>query len=201
MAGDNKLLGQFDLVGIPMAPRGMPQIEVTFDIDANGIVHVGAKDLGTGKEQSIKITASSGLSEEEIKKMVGDAEVHAAEDRKRKDTVEARNQLDSLIYQTEKSLKEHSSDLESSIKDNIDGALKKAKEVLDGQDADAMRKAAEELSQSSHKLAEAIYAKASQQQATQKKDSDNDGGEKGGSADGGKKKDDVVDADFTEVKE
>jgi len=201
MAGDNKLLGQFDLVGIPMAPRGMPQIEVTFDIDANGIVHVGAKDLGTGKEQSIKITASSGLSEEEIKKMVGDAEVHAAEDRKRKDTVEARNQLDSLIYQTEKSLKEHGGDLESSIKDNIDAALKKAKEVLDGQDADAMRKAAEELSQSSHKLAEAMYAKASQQQAAQKKDSDNDG-EKGEGADGGnKKKDDVVDADFTEVKE
>ncbi|MGH7854371.1 MAG: molecular chaperone DnaK [Candidatus Binatia bacterium] len=200
MAGDNKLLGQFDLVGIPMAPRGMPQIEVTFDIDANGIVHVAAKDLGTGKEQSIKITASSGLGEEEIKKMVGDAEVHAAEDRKRKDTVEARNQLDSLIYQTEKSLKEHGSDLEGSVKDSIDAALKKAKEVLDGQDADAMRKAAEELSQSSHKLAEAMYAKASQQQAAQKKDSDNDG-EKGGSADGGKKKDDVVDADFTEVKE
>ena len=200
MAGDNKLLGQFDLVGIPMAPRGMPQIEVTFDIDANGIVHVGAKDLGTGKEQSIKITASSGLSEEEIKKMVGDAEVHAAEDRKRKDTVEARNQLDSLIYQTEKSLKEHGGDLEGSIKDNIDAALKKAKEVLDGQDADAMRKAAEELSQSSHKLAEAMYAKASQQQAAHKKDSDNDG-EKGGSADSGNKKEDVVDADFTEVKE
>ena len=200
MAADNKLLGQFDLVGIPMAPRGMPQIEVTFDIDANGIVHVGAKDLGTGKEQSIKITASSGLSEEEIKKMVGEAEVHAAEDRKRKDMVEARNQLDSLIYQTEKSLKENGSDLEGSIKDNIDTALKKAKEVLDGQDADAMRKAAEELTQSSHKLAEAMYAKAAQQQAAQKKDSDNDGA-KGGSAEGGKKNDDVVDADFTEVKE
>jgi molecular chaperone DnaK len=200
MAGDNKLLGQFDLVGIPMAPRGVPQIEVTFDIDANGIVHVAAKDLGTGKEQSIKITASSGLSEDEIKKMVGDAEVHAAEDHKRKETVEARNQLDSLIYQTEKSLKEHGSDLEGSIKDSIEAALKKAKEALDGQDADAMRKAAEELSQSSHKLAEAMYAKASQQQAAQKKDPDNDG-EKGGSADGGKKKDDVVDADFTEVKD
>ena len=200
MAGDNKLLGQFDLVGIPMAPRGMPQIEVTFDIDANGIVHVAAKDLGTGKEQSIKITASSGLSEEEIKKMVGDAEVHATEDRKRKDTVEARNQLDSLVYQTEKSLKEHGDDLESGIKDNIDAALKKAKEALEGQDADAMRKAAEDLSQSSHKLAEAMYAKASQKQAAQKEDSDDDG-DKGGNADGGKKKDDVVDADFTEVKE
>jgi len=200
MAADNKLLGQFDLVGIPMAPRGMPQIEVTFDIDANGIVHVAAKDLGTGKEQSIKITASSGLNEEEIKKMVREAEAHADEDHKRKETVEARNQLDTLIYQTEKSLKEHGADVEGSVKDNIEAALKKAKESLDGQDAEAMRKAAEELSQSSHKLAEAMYAKASQQQqAAEKKDGDD--GTKAGSADGGKKKDDVVDADFTEVKE
>jgi molecular chaperone DnaK len=198
MAADNKLLGQFDLVGIPMAPRGVPQIEVTFDIDANGIVHVAAKDLGTGKEQSIRITASSGLTEDEIKKMVRDAEAHSAEDKKRKDTVEARNQLDSLIYSTEKSLKEYGTDLETSVKDNIDEALKKAKEVLEGQDAEAMRKAAEQLSQSSHKLAEAMYAKASQQQAAQ-----HEAGEKrddkGGSAGG--KKDDVVDADFTEVKE
>ena len=200
MAADNKLLGQFDLVGIPMAPRGVPQIEVTFDIDANGIVHVAAKDLGTGKEQSIKITASSGLSEEEIKKMVGDAEVHAAEDKKRKDTVEARNQLDSLIYSTEKSLKDYSGDLEASVKENIEGALRNAKEALEGNDADAMRKAAEHLNQSSHKLAEAMYAKASQQQTGQAKDSESDG-EKGGSANDGKKKDDVVDADFTEVKE
>jgi len=183
-----------------MAPRGMPQIEVTFDIDANGIVHVAAKDLGTGKEQSIKITASSGLNEEEIKKMVREAEAHADEDHKRKETVEARNQLDTLIYQTEKSLKEHGADVEGSVKDNIEAALKKAKESLDGQDAEAMRKAAEELSQSSHKLAEAMYAKASQQQqAAEKKDGDD--GTKAGSADGGKKKDDVVDADFTEVKE
>jgi molecular chaperone DnaK len=200
MAVDNKLLGQFDLVGIPMAPRGMPQIEVTFDIDANGIVHVAAKDLGTGKEQSIKITASSGLSEEEIKKMVGDAAAHAADDRKRKDTVEARNQLDSLIYSTEKSLKEYGAELEGSVKENIESALKKAKEVMESQDADAMRKAAEELSQSSHKLAEAMYAKASQQQAAEKKEGAGDG-ESGGRAEGGKKKDDVVDADFTEVKE
>jgi molecular chaperone DnaK len=198
MAADNKLLGQFDLVGIPMAPRGVPQIEVTFDIDANGIVHVAAKDLGTGKEQSIRITASSGLNEDEIKKMVRDAEAHSAEDKKRKDTVEARNQLDSLIYSTEKSLKEYGTDLETSVKDNIDEALKTAKEVLEGQDAEAMRKAAEQLSQSSHKLAEAMYAKASQQQAAQ-----HEAGEKrddkGGSAGG--KKDEVVDADFTEVKE
>jgi molecular chaperone DnaK len=200
MAADNKLLGQFDLVGIPMAPRGVPQIEVTFDIDANGIVHVAAKDLGTGKEQSIKITASSGLSEEEIKKMVGDAEVHAAEDKKRKETVEARNQLDTLVYSTEKSLKEYGNDLEGSVKENIEAALKNAKESLEGTDAEAMRKAAEQLSQSSHKLAEAMYAKASQQQSGQAKGAENDGGEKGG-GDGGKKKDDVVDADFTEVKE
>ncbi len=200
MAADNKLLGQFDLVGIPMAPRGMPQIEVTFDIDANGIVHVAAKDLGTGKEQSIKITASSGLSEEEIKKMVGDAEAHAAEDKKRKDIVEARNQLDSLVYSTEKSLKEYGDDLEAGVKENIEVELKKAKEVLEGQDADAMRKAVEQLSQASHKLAEAMYAKASQQQAAQQKDANNDG-EKEASSEGDKKKDDVVDADFTEVKE
>ena len=200
MAADNKLLGQFDLVGIPMAPRGMPQIEVTFDIDANGIVHVAAKDLGTGKEQSIKITASSGLSEEEIKTMVGDAEAHAAEDKKRKDTVEARNQLDSLVYSTEKSLKEYGGDLEAGVKENIEAELKKAREVLEGQDADAMRKAAEQLSQASHKLAEAMYAKASQQQATQQKEAAKDG-EKSAGSEGGKKKDDVVDADFTEVKE
>jgi molecular chaperone DnaK len=200
MAANNKLLGQFDLVGIPMAPRGVPQVEVTFDIDANGIVHVAAKDLGTGKEQSIKITASSGLSEEEIKNMVRDAEAHAAEDKKRKDTVEARNQLDTLIYSTEKSLKEYGNDLESSVKENIEAALKKAREVLDGQDADAMRKAAEELSQASHKLAEAMYAKASQQQSPQQPGADKPDGQGGESA-SGKKKDDVVDADFTEVKE
>ena len=199
MAVDNKLLGQFDLVGIPIAPRGVPQVEVTFDIDANGIVHVAAKDLGTGKEQSIKITASSGLSEEEIKKMVGEAEAHATEDKKRKETVEARNQLDTLIYSTEKSLKEYGGDLDASVKDNIDSALKKAKEVLDGQDPDAMRKAAEELSQSSHKLAEAMYAKASQEQAAQQQASEKPEDKDG--AGGGKKKDDVVDADFTEVKE
>ena len=126
MAANNKLLGQFDLVGIPVAPRGVPQIEVTFDIDANGIVHVAAKDLGTGKEQSIKITASSGLSEDEIKQMVKDAEAHAAEDKKHKETVEARNQLDSLVYSTEKSLKEYGNDLDAGVKENIENALKKA---------------------------------------------------------------------------
>ncbi|MBM4260661.1 MAG: molecular chaperone DnaK [Deltaproteobacteria bacterium] len=198
MAADNKLLGQFDLVGIPVAPRGMPQIEVTFDIDANGIVHVAAKDLGTGKEQSIKITASSGLNEEEIKKMVRDAEAHAADDKKRKETVEARNNLDSLIYSTEKSLNEHGADLDAGVKDNIEAALKKAKEALDGQDPAVMRTAGDELSQASHKLAEAMYAKASQQQNAQAGGQKTDGQASG---DSGKKKEDVVDADFTEVKD
>ena len=201
MAADNKLLGQFDLVGIPMAPRGVPQVEVTFDIDANGIVHVAAKDLGTGKEQSIKITASSGLSEDEIKKMVHDAEAHAADDKKRKETVEARNHLDTLVYSTEKSLKEHGSDLEASVKENIEVEIKHAKEVLEGQDAEAMRKAAEQLSQASHKLAEAMYAKASAQQQTAQEQTTNNSATDGSGGDGGKKKDDVVDADFTEVKE
>ncbi len=198
MAANNKLLGQFDLVGIPVAPRGVPQIEVTFDIDANGIVHVAAKDLGTGKEQSIKITASSGLSEEEIKQMVKDAEAHAAEDKKHKETVEARNQLDTLVYSTEKSLKEYEGDLDAGVKDNIENALKKAKEALEGQDAQAMRTAAEQLSQSSHKLAEAMYTKASRQQAGPEASAD---AKEQSANDGKKKKDDVVDADFEEVKD
>ncbi len=201
MAAGNKLLGQFDLVGIPPAPRGIPQIEVTFDIDANGIAHVAAKDLGTGKEQSIKITASSGLSEEEIKGMVKDAEAHAAEDKNRKEVVETRNHLDSLIYSTEKSLKEYSGELEAGVKQNIEAELEKAKKALESEDAQTIRSAADELSRSSHKLAEAIYAKASQQQSSTQQESS--AGQKDGRAtDGeGKKKEDVVDADFTEVKE
>ena len=200
MANDNKLLGQFDLLGIPPAPRGMPQIEVTFDIDANGIAHVSAKDLGTGKEQSIKITASSGLNEEEIKKMVKDAEAHAGEDKKRKEVVEARNHLDTLIYSTEKSLKDYSGELDGAVKQDIEAALEKAKKALEGQDAQTLRSAADELSHSSHKLAEAMYAKASQQQAAAQQQSS--ASQQGETTDGaGKKKEDVVDADFTEVKE
>jgi len=198
MAADNKLLGQFDLIGIPPAPRGLPQIEVSFDIDANGIVHVNAKDLGTGKEQSIRITASSGLSEEEIKTMVKDAEVHASEDRKRRETADARNQLDSLVYQTEKSLKEHGGELDAAAKGGIEQALAKAKQALEGQDAAAMKSAAEELSQASHKLAEAIYAKASQHQGGAAGGPSGDAAAQGGPSTGGK--DDVVDADFEEVK-
>ena len=200
MAVDNKLLGQFDLVGIPPAPRGLPQVEVTFDIDANGIAHVSAKDLGTGKEQSIKITASSGLSEEEIKKMVKDAESHAAEDKKHKELVEARNHLDSLIYSTEKSLKEYGGELEAGVKSNIEAELEKAKKTMENQDAQAIRSAAEELSRSSHKLAEAMYAKASQKQSASQEQSSAD--QQRQSTDGaGEKKENVVDADFEEVKD
>lgn len=196
MAAGNKLLGQFDLVGIPLAPRGVPQVEVTFDIDANGIAHVSAKDLGTGKEQSIKITASSGLGEEEIKRMVKDAEAHAAEDKKRKETVEARNQLDALIYSTEKSLKDHGGELEASAKENIEAALQKAKKAVESQDVQTIRSATEELTRSSHKLAEAIYAKASQQQSSTQASGE------GQTTDGsGKGKENVVDADFEEVKD
>ena len=202
MAADNKLLGQFDLIGIPPAPRGLPQVEVSFDIDANGIVHVNAKDLGTGKEQSIRITASSGLTEQEIKQMVRDAEMHAAEDHKRRETADARNQLDSLVYQTEKSLKEHGGDLDASTKSNIEQALERAKKELEGQDAAAMKSAVEELSKASHKLAEAIYAKASQQQAGQgpQPGAGAGAGQTAGDGQDRGRREDVVDADFEEVK-
>ncbi|MEI8358634.1 MAG: molecular chaperone DnaK [Deltaproteobacteria bacterium] len=196
MAADNKLLGQFDLVGIPSAPRGVPQVEVAFDIDANGIVHVNAKDLGTGKEQSIRITASSGLSDEEIKKMVRDAEAHADEDRKRRDTIEARNQLDSLVYQTEKSLQDHGASVDPAERARVEEAVALAKKTLDSQDAETIRQATNELSKASHKLAEAMYAKAASTGGASA-----EAGSSGGEPGGGAKKDDVVDADFEEVKE
>jgi molecular chaperone DnaK len=200
MAADNKLLGQFDLVGIPPAPRGVPQVEVTFDIDANGIVHVNAKDLGTGKEQSIKITASSGLNKDEIERMVKEAESHAEEDRKRRETVDAKNQLDSLVYQTEKSLKDYKGDLDEATKSSIESALEQAKKAIEQGDVDAIRSATEALSQSSHKLAEAMYKRTVKEGPA--------GGADGGAASGGEsaqgggrnKGDDVVDADFEEVK-
>jgi molecular chaperone DnaK len=197
MAGDNKLLGQFDLVGIPAAPRGVPQVEVTFDIDANGIVHVGAKDLGTGKEQSIQITASSGLSKDEIDKMVKDAAAHADEDRKKRETIDARNNLDGLIYQTEKTLGEHAASLDASAKADVESALADAKKAIETNDAAAIKGAQDTLARASHKLAEAMYSKATK------------GGDGGGGGDGQagasqeqqKPKDDVVEAEFEEVKE
>jgi molecular chaperone DnaK len=196
MAANNKLLGQFDLVGIPPAPRGIPQVEVTFDIDANGIVHVNAKDLGTGKEQSIRITASSGLNEEEIKQMVRDAEAHAEEDKRKRERVEARNHLDSLIYSTEKSLKDHRRDVDDATASTIEAALEKAKKAMESEDLDAIKAATDELTQSSHKLAEAMYARAAKEQARAQEAHTDDGHGNGQTKD----KDNVVDADFEEVK-
>ncbi|BCB97184.1 chaperone protein DnaK [Dissulfurispira thermophila] len=165
MASDNKLLGVFELVGIPPAPRGVPQIEVTFDIDANGILHVSAKDLGTGKEQSIKITASSGLTEEEIKRMMRDAEEHAAEDRRKKELAEARNNADTLIYSVEKSVKEYGDKLTEAEKKDIETALEKCKKAKDASsDASEIKAAIEELTKASHKIAEHVY-KAAQEHA------------------------------------
>lgn len=196
-AADNKLLGQFELMGIPPAPRGIPQIEVTFDIDANGIVHVSAKDQGTGKEQTIKITSSSGLSQEEIDKMVKESESHAEEDKKKKESVEQRNQLDTLIYSTEKALKEHGDKVPEGDKNNISETLEKAKKVLEQDDIDAIKKAIEDLNQASHKLAEAMYSQASQQGAGPQTQGPAGGGE--GPQETPGKDENVVDADFEEV--
>jgi len=164
MAGDNKTLGRFELVGIPPAPRGIPQVEVTFDIDANGIVHVLAKDLGTGREQSIKITASSGMSKDEIDKAIRDAEAHQAEDKKKREVAEARNEADTLIYSVEKSVAEYGSKLTETERAEIQRTLEQAKSVKDGQDAEAIKKAVAELSKASHKLAEEVYSKMNKDQ-------------------------------------
>jgi molecular chaperone DnaK len=191
MASDNKTLGNFNLAGIPPAPRGVPQVEVTFDIDANGIVHVSAKDLGTGKEQSIRITASSGLSKEEIDKMVREAESHADEDKKKRELIEARNQADSLVYTTEKSLKEYGDKIDAAEKQKIEDAAAALKKLMEGSDADAIKKASDELMQASHKLAEAVYAKAQPEDAAAGAETHGDEGK-------GEK---VVEAEFEEVKD
>ncbi|MFA5074235.1 MAG: molecular chaperone DnaK [Nitrospirota bacterium] len=195
MAADNKTLGRFELVGIPPAPRGIPQIEVTFDIDANGIVHVMAKDLGTGREQSIKITASSGLSKDEIDRAVKEAEAHTAEDKKRRELAEARNEIDTLIYSVEKSVADFGSKLSDTERDDIQKALAQAKSVKDGQDLDAIKKAVSDLAKASHKLAEEVYAKAKEQ-------GPGPAGPEGDGAAGGssqKPEEKVVDAEFEEV--
>jgi len=200
MAADNKLLGQFDLVGIPAAPRGLPQIEVTFDIDANGIVNVHAKDRGTNKEQSIRITASSGLNEEEIKRMVREAEQHASDDKQKREQAEARNKLDNLIYSTEKMVKEHGAQLDEAARKTVEDALADARGKLESKDAAEMNRAAEALSTASHKLAEAMYSKTRQEGPGDGASADGAGA---GSSNGGpseEKKEDVVDADFKEVK-
>ena len=189
MAADNKILGQFDLIGIPPAPRGVPQIEVTFDIDANGIVNVSAKDKGTGKEQQIRIQASGGLSEGDIDKMVKDAEAHAEEDKKRKAQVEAKNHAEALLHATEKTLAEHGAKVGETERRAIENAMADLKEALKGTDADAIAAKANTLQQASMKLGEAMYKQASEQQPG--------GGDAGGG--GEAKKEDVVDAEFTEV--
>ncbi len=186
MAADNKMLGQFDLVGIPPAPRGVPQIEVTFDIDANGIVNVSAKDKGTGKEQQIRIQASGGLSDTDIEKMVKDAEAHAEEDKKRKALVEARNQGEALVHSTEKSLGEYGSRLSAADKSAIETAIADLKSALAGEDVEAITSRTNALNQAAMKLGEAMY------QASQ-------GGTDGGADGSGPRNDDVVDADFEEV--
>jgi len=193
MARDNKTLGNFELTGLPPAPRGIPQIEVTFDIDANGIVHVSAKDLGTGKEQSIRITASSGLSKDEIDKMVRDAESHADEDKKKRDAIEARNHADSMIYSTEKSLKEFGDKIDAVEKGNIENKITQLKKAMEGEDAEAIKTATDELAQSAHKLAEAMYAK-DQSAGHAEAGTDEQPKKEGG------KDENVVDADFEEVK-
>jgi molecular chaperone DnaK len=199
MAPNNKTLGRFELVGIPPAPRGVPQIEVTFDIDANGIVNVSAKDMATGKEQSIQITASSGLTKEEIDSAVKDAEMHSEEDKKKKELIEARNHADSLIYATEKSLKDLGDKVDADTRSKVEAATADLKKAMEGDDAAEIKAKSEALTQSSHKLAEAMYQQAAQneQAGADAQAGAGDAAQQGGaSAD-----DDVVDADFEEVKE
>ncbi|MDL2267645.1 molecular chaperone DnaK [Desulfovibrio sp. OttesenSCG-928-G15] len=193
MASDNMTLGRFELTGIPPAPRGLPQIEVSFDIDANGIVNVSAKDLGTGKEQTIRITASSGLSESEIQRLIREAETHADDDKKKLELIEVRNHADSLIYATDKSLSDLGDKVEADLKADIESKTAALKAVMNNDDVDGIKAAMDELSKASHKLAEQLYAQKSQ-----------DGGAAPGAgapeAENKKDDEDVVDADFTEVK-
>jgi molecular chaperone DnaK len=197
MARDSRTLGKFHLIGLPPAPRGIPQVEVTFDIDANGILHVSAKDLATGKEQNITITASTGLSEEEIKKMVIDAESHSDEDKKRKQETEMKNQLDNMVYTTEKTLNESKDKLSADDIRSVEEALTKAKDTIKAGDPDSIKGAVDELTKASHKLAETLYKKTAE---TSSKGPGPEEGQAQGGPGGGKKDDDVVDAEFEDVK-
>ena len=198
MASDNMTLARFDLTGIPPAPRGVPQIEVSFDIDANGIVNVSAKDMGTGKEQSIKITASSGLSEQDIQRLVREAEAHASDDKKKQELIEARNHADSLIYGTEKSLADLGDKADAAVKSDIEGKIASLRKLMEGEDATAIKNATEELAKASHKLAEQLYQQQAQQNAGAAGGQPGPDAGAGASSAGGN--DDVVDADYTEVK-
>jgi len=200
MAADNKTIGRFHLDGIPPAPRGVPQIEVTFDIDANGILHVSAKDLGTGREQKITITASSGLTEEEIKKMVRDAEVHAEEDQKRREAAETRNHAENAAYQAEKLLKEHGAKISADKKERVEKAIAKVRDTLKEKDADAIKAAMEELNAEMQAVSSDLYARArgrrgeGQARPAEGEAAREEHGE-------GKKGNDVIDADFEMVDE
>ncbi len=197
MAQDNKTIGRFELTDIPPSPRGVPQIEVSFDLDANGILNVSAKDLGTNKEQSIRITASSGLSEEEIEKMKRDAEEHAEEDKKRKELVDARNNADGLMHASEKSLKDLGDKVDAETRANVEKEIENVKKAVEGDDTAAINAAIEELTKASHKLAELMYAQASQENP----DAAGAAGAAGADAGAAPQDDDVVDADFEEVKD
>jgi molecular chaperone DnaK len=203
MASDNKTLGKFHLVGIPPAPRGVPQVEVTFDIDANGIVNVSAKDVGTGREQKITITSSSGLSKEEIDKMMKDAESHSSEDEKRKAVIEARNRLDGLVYSVEKTFSENKEKVDAAAAGEIESAIAESKTALAGEDTDAMNNAFERLQTASHKLAEALYS----QTGAAGQGTETGGAEQASSAsagaDGGTtgSDDNVIDAEYVDVDE
>jgi molecular chaperone DnaK len=195
MARDNRTLGRFTLEGIPPAPRGVPQIEVTFDIDANGIVSVRAKDLGTNKEQAITISGSGGLAKDEVDRMVKDADLHAKEDAERRKAIETRNQLDSLVYQTEKTLREQRDNLPAADISAVESALNEGREALKGEDVAAMERARDQINQVAHKLAEAMYKQAASSQA-----SGTDGQQQAGGASGAHKRDgEVVDAEFEDV--
>ena len=196
MARDNRTLGKFHLVGIPPAPRGIPQIEVTFDIDANGIVNVSAKDLGTGKEQKITITSSSGLSKDDINKMVREAESHADEDKRKREEIEARNRADSLVYQTEKVLRENRDKLSDSDAKSVEAAIADYKKALEGTDIDAINRAADTLTQASHKVAESMYKSGAQAGGSQGGPS----GDGSGTTAGGKT-DEVIDAEYVDADE
>ncbi|HUU45720.1 MAG TPA: molecular chaperone DnaK, partial [Acidobacteriota bacterium] len=199
LAVDNRTLGRFDLVGIPSAPRGVPQIEVSFDIDANGIVHVSAKDLGTGTEQKIKIESSSGLSEHEINSMLKDAEAHSEEDRKKTELIEARNKADQMVYTTEKTLKDHGDKVGPDEKQKIEAAIAKVKSVQEGSDTKAIDDAVEELMQASHKLAEEMYKQKAAEQPQGAPGPPPGGAEE--PPETGKSDGDAVDADFEVVDE
>jgi molecular chaperone DnaK len=198
MAAQNRTLGKFHLVGIPPAPRGVPQVEVAFDIDANGIVNVSAKDLGTGREQKITITSSSGLSKDEIDRMMRDAESNAEEDRRQRERIEARNKLDGMIYSTEKTLSEHRDKVDSATVSNIESALAEAKGKLDSNEANEINTAYDNLVKATHKLAEIMYQQASQQGDGQSGGQTGGAGAAGASA-GASGGDDVIDADFVDV--